>query len=138
MNGAVRYEGMPYALEKLDVRLWRVSGGFADSQQPSYVEIEPALFERCFRRECGFEWPGRYRYLIYGAPVAVEHECRWSILLLLTQIFPLEEGVSYERRSLNSVLKVNILLSADIKNPQITEELDIRGGCRLKDVVLKQ
>lgn len=127
-NGAVRYEGMPYALEKLELDV----EGQVDlqRQQPSYVKLS-RLYLKGASTEVDLS--AEIQDLI-TAPRLLSNMNAVVDFTSLTQIFPLEEGVSM-KGELNSVLKVNILLS-DIKSANYGR-MDIRGGCRLKDVVLK-
>ena len=60
----------------------------------------------------------------------VKAEVNFSIL---PKIFPLEEGVTM-KGSLSAALRTHVLL-VDIMNKNFGK-LDIRGGCRLRDVLL--
>ena len=54
-EGSVKYEGMPYSLDKLDVDLEGVVN--LQKEQPSFLKLNRFLREgdRC---GCGFKWPG--------------------------------------------------------------------------------
>ena len=126
-DGAAKYAGMPYALEKLDVDM----EGLIDLQkeQASYVKLNRL---RVKGTDVDVDIEGRVDELITNPKVdaKVKADVNFSIL---PKIFPLEEGVTM-KGSLSAALRTHILL-ADVKNKNYGK-LDIRGGCRLRDVLL--
>ena len=126
-DGAAKYAGMPYALEKLDVDM----EGLIDLQkeQASYVKLNRL---RVKGTDVDVDIEGRVDELITNPKVdaKVKADVNFSIL---PKIFLLEEGVTM-KGSLSAALRTHILL-ADVKNKNYGK-LDIRGGCRLRDVLL--
>ena len=118
---------MPYALEKLDVDM----EGLIDLQkeQASYVKLNRL---RVKGTDVDVDIEGRVDELITNPKVdaKVKADVNFSIL---PKIFLLEEGVTM-KGSLSAALRTHILL-ADVKNKNYGK-LDIRGGCRLRDVLL--
>lgn len=126
-DGAARYAGMPYSLEQLEVDV----EGVVDLQKdnPSYVKLNRLYMKGT---DVDVDVEGRVDALITNPRVdaRIKADVDFSIL---PKIFPLEEGVTMTG-VLNAALKTDILL-ADVRDKNYGK-LDIRGGCRLKDVLL--
>ena len=126
-EGSVKYEGMPYSLDKLDVDL----EGVVDLQkeQPSFLKLNRFYVKGT---DVDVDLNGRGEQLLSNPLItaSVKADVDFSIL---PQIFPIQEGVTLTG-SLHAGLKGNVLL-ADIKNKNYGK-LDIRGGCQLKNVLL--
>lgn len=126
-EGSVKYAGMPYSLDKLDVDL----EGVVDLQkeQPSFLKLNRFYVKGT---DVDVDLNGRVDQLLSNPLItaSVKADVDFSIL---PKIFPIQEGVTLTG-SLNAGLKGNVLL-ADIKNKNYGK-LDIRGGCQLKNVLL--
>ena len=126
-DGAAKYAGMPYALEQLDIDV----EGLIDLQKEraSFVKLNRLCMKGT---DVDIDLEGRVDDLITNPRVdaKVKAEVNFSIL---PKIFPLEEGVTM-KGSLSAALRTHVLL-ADIMNKNFGK-LDIRGGCRLRDVLL--
>ena len=98
-------------------------------EQASYVKLNRL---RVKGTDVDVDIEGRVDELITNPKVdaKVKADVNFSIL---PKIFPLEEGVTM-KGSLSAALRTHILL-ADVKNKNYGK-LDIRGGCRLRDVLL--
>lgn len=127
LDGAAKYTGMPYALEKLDVDI----EGLVDLQKEkaSFVQVNRLCVKGS---DVDVDIEGRVGELITNPRVdaKIKADVDFSIL---PKIFPLEEGVTM-KGSLNAALRTHILL-ADVKNKNYGK-LDIRGGFHLHDVLL--
>lgn len=126
-DGSVKYAGKPYALEKLDVDV----EGIVDLQkeQPSFLKVNRVYVKGV---DVDMDLSGRVDQLLSDPRVTAEIKADVDFSVL-PKIFPVQEGVTLTG-SLNAGLKGNVLLS-DVKNKNYGK-LDIRGGCKLNNVLL--
>lgn len=126
-DGAVKYAGMPYALDKLDVDV----EGMVDLQkdEPSFLKVNKLYVKGT---DINVDINGRVDYLLTNPRLTAEVKADVDFSVL-PKIFPVQEDVTL-KGGLNAGLRANVLL-ADLKNKNYGK-LDIRGGCRLHDVLL--
>ena len=127
-DGQAKYAGMPYALEQLDVDL----EGLLDfqKQQPSYVKVNKL---RVKGQSVDIDLEGKVEQLLVSPRVLAKLKADVNFDLI-PKIFPLSEGVSMTG-NLTAALNADVLV-ADVQNRDLGK-LDIRGVCKLKDVLLK-
>lgn len=126
-DGHAKYAGMPHSLERLDVDV----EGVVDLQkeQPSFLKVNKFIMKG---QSVDVDLSGRVEQLLASPRVIAKLKADVDFDLI-PKIFPLEEGVSMTG-NLSAALNTDVLV-ADVQNKNFGK-LDIRGGCKLKDVIL--